>query len=145
MHPAVIHPAGIAGQVGAAGLHHLGIHLHQVDPLHPVVAGQLPHHAAVAGTNDEDVLGLFVHGHWDVDDHFVVDELVPLGEHDVAVQGEHPAELGRLKNINALVIALLGVELPVDPDAVLHIRGVKFRKPKFHGCFSPPLGQNVQA
>ena len=31
--PAVVHAAGVAGQVGAAGLHHLGVHLHQVDAL----------------------------------------------------------------------------------------------------------------
>ena len=60
-----------------------------------------------------------------MDDHLVVDELVPLGQHHIAVQCEHPAKLGRFKNINALVIALLGVELLVHPDAVLHIRGVK--------------------
>ena len=132
VHPAVVHPAGVAGQVGAAGLHHLGVHLHQVDALHPVVAGQLPHHAAVACTDDKDILCLPVHGHGHMDDHLVVDEFVPLGQHHIAVQCEHPAKLGRFKNINALIIALLGVELLVHPDAVLHIGGVKFRKPKLH-------------
>ena len=56
VHPAVIQPAGVAGQVGAAGLHNLRVHLHQVDALDTVVAGQLPHHAAVARADDEDVL-----------------------------------------------------------------------------------------
>ena len=60
-----------------------------------------------------------------MDDHFVVDELVALGQHHVAVQREHPTELRGLKDINALVIALLGVELLIHTDAVLHIRGVK--------------------
>ena len=32
----------------------------------------------------------------------------------VAVQRQHPAKLGRLKNVDALVVALLGVELLVD-------------------------------
>ena len=58
VHPAVVHAAGVAGQIGAAGLHHLRVHLHQVDALDPVVAGQLPHHAAVSGADDQDVLGL---------------------------------------------------------------------------------------
>ena len=132
VHPAVIHTAGVAGQIGAAGFHHLRVHLHQVDALHPVVAGQLPHHAAVTGADDEDVLGLLVHRHGHMDDHLIVDELIALGQHHVAVQREHPAELRGLKDIDALVIALLGVELFVHPDAVFHIRGVKFRKPKFH-------------
>ena len=135
VHPAVIHPAGIAGQVGAARLHHLRVHLHKVDPLHPVVAGQLPHHAAVARADDEDILRLFVDGHRHMDDHLVVDELVPLGQHHIAVQRQHPAELRRLKDVDALVVALLGVELFAHPDAVFHVRGVKFRKPKFHGSF----------
>ncbi len=130
--PAVVHPAGVAGQIGAAGLHDLGVHLHEVDALDPVVAGQLPHHAAVACTDDEDVFCLLVDGHGDMDDHLVVDELVPLGEHHVAVQRQNPAKLRRLKNVDALIVALLGVELLVHPDAVLDVRGVKFRKPKLH-------------
>ena len=125
MHPAVVHAAGIAGQVGAAGFHHLRVHLHKVDALHTVVAGQLPHHAAVSGADDQNILGFLVHRHGHMDDHFVVDELVALGQHHVAVQREHPAELRGLKDINALIIALLGVELLVHTNAVLHIRGVK--------------------
>ena len=125
MHPAVIHTAGIAGQIGAASLHHLRVHLHKVDALHTVVAGQLPHHAAVSGADDQNILSLLMHRHGHMDDHFIVDELVALGQHHVAVQREHPAELRGLKDINALIIALLGVELLVYTNAVLHIRGVK--------------------
>ena len=132
VHPAVIHAAGIAGQVGTAGFHHLRVHLHKVDALHPVVAGQLPHHAAVTGTDDKDVFCLLVHRHGHMHDHLVIDEFVALGQHHIAVQCEHPAKLRRFKNIDALVIALLGVELFVHPDAVLHVRGVKLGKPKFH-------------
>ena len=132
VHPAVIHAAGVAGQEGAAGFHHLRVHLHKVDALHPVVAGQLPHHAAVSGTDDQDVLGLLVDGHGHMHDHLVVDELVALGQHHVAVQGQHPAELRGLKDVDALIVALLGVELSAHPDAVLHVRGVKLGKPKFH-------------
>ena len=79
VHPAVVHPAGVAGQIGAAGLHHLGVHLHQVDALHPVVAGQLPHHAPVSGTDDQDILGLLVDRHGHMHDHLVIDEFVALG------------------------------------------------------------------
>ena len=142
MHPAVVHAAGVAGQVGAAGLHHLGVHLHQVDALHPVVAGQLPHHAPVSGTDDQDVLGLLVHGHGHMHDHLVVDELVALGQHHVAVQGQHPAKLRGFKDVDALIVALLGVELSAHPDAVLHVRGVKLGKPEFH--IRSSLCQNVQ-
>ena len=77
-------------------------------------------------------------------DHLVVDELVALGQHDVTVQRQHAAKLRRLKNIDALKIALLGVKLAVDPDAVLYIGGVKFRKPHFH-CKTSLSGQHVQA
>ena len=140
MHPAVIHAAGVARQISPAGFHHLGVHLHQVDPLHPVVTGQLPHNAAVAGADDQDILGLTVHRHGHMGDHLIVDELVPLGQHHVAVQGQHPAELRRFKDIDALVVALLGIELPVHPDAVLDIRGMKLRKPHFHGGYLLVVG-----
>ena len=51
MYAAVIHAAGVAGQVGAAGLDDLRVHLHEVDALDPVIAGQLAHNAAIAGTD----------------------------------------------------------------------------------------------
>ena len=87
---------------------------------------------AVTGTDDKDVFCLLVHRHGHMHDHLVIDEFVALGQHHIAVQCEHPAKLRRFKNIDALVIALLGVELFVHPDAVLHVRGVKLGKPKFH-------------
>ena len=65
-------------------------------------------------------------------DHFIVNELIALRQHDIAVQRKHPAKFRRFKNINALVVALFGIELAVDPDAVLYIGGMKFRKPHFH-------------
>ena len=71
-------------------------------------------------------------GHGYVGDHLVVDELVPLGEHHIAVQGEHLAKLRGIVDVDLLVVALLGVEVPVDPQAVLHIGGMKFTKPQFH-------------
>mgnify|MGYP000813648807 FL=1 len=48
MHAAVIHTAGVAGQVGAASFNNLGVHFHQVNALHTVIAGQFPHNAAIA-------------------------------------------------------------------------------------------------
>ena len=144
MYAAVIHAAGVAGQVGAAGLDDLRVHLHKVNAFHAVIAGQLPHNAAVARTDDENILGVFVYRHRHVGDHLVVDELVALGQHDVAVQRQHAAKLRCFKNVDALIVALLGVKLAVDPDAVLDIGGVKLRKPHFH-CKTSLSGQHVQA
>ena len=81
--------------------------------------------AAIARADDQNVLCFPVHSHGHMHDHFIVDELIPLGQHHVAVQREHPAELRSFKDIDALIIALPGVELPVHPDAVFHVRGVK--------------------
>ena len=144
MYAAVIHAAGVAGQVGAAGLDDLRVHLHKVNAFHAVIAGQLPHNAAVARTDDENILGVFVYRHRHVGDHLVVDELVALGQHDVAIQRQHAAKLRCFKNVDALIVALLGVKLAVDPDAVLDIGGVKLRKPHFH-CKTSLSGQHVQA
>ena len=125
MHAAVVHAAGVAGQVGTAGLDDLGVHLDKVDALDAVVARQLAHDAAVARADDQDVLGLAVHRHRHVGDHLVVDELVALGQHDVAVQRQHAAKLRRFKDVDALVLALFAVQLPVYADAVLDVRRVK--------------------
>ena len=118
VYAAVVHAAGVAGQIGTAGFDDLRVHLHKVDALHAVVAGQFPHYTAVACADNKNVLGVFVYRHRHMGNHLVVDELVALGQHDVAV-------------------ALLGVKLAVDPDAVLDIRGVKFRKPHFHTANLP--------
>ncbi len=80
VHPAVVHAAGVAGQVGAAGLTTWG----STPPgrcAPPGRSGSAPAHAAVSGTDDQDILGLLVHGHGHMHDHLVVDELVALGQH----------------------------------------------------------------
>ena len=132
MDPPVVHPAGVAGQIGPASLHHKGIHLHQVDMLHPVIPGQLPHHAAVPRADDQDIpdAGVYRHGH--MGHHLIINKFIPLRQHYVTVQSQHPAKLRCLEDVNALVVALLGVQVPVDPDTVLHIRGMKFAEPHFH-------------
>ncbi len=132
MNPPVVHPAGVAGQVCPAGLYHKGIHLHQVDVLHPVIPGQLPHHAAVPCADDQDVPDAGMHRHRHMGHHFIVNKFIPLRQHHIAVQRQHPAEFRRFKDVDALVVALLGIQVPVDPDAVLHIWGMKFAEPHFH-------------
>ena len=107
MYTAVVHAAGVARQVGAAGLDDLRVHLDEVDALYAVVASQFAYDAAVARADDENVLCIAVHGHRHMGDHFVVDKLVALREHDIAVQRQHAAELRRFKNIDALIGALL--------------------------------------
>ena len=107
MYAAVVHAAGVAGQIGTAGFDDLRVHLYKVDALHAVVAGQFPHYTAVACTDNKNVLGVFVYRHRHMGNHLVVDELVALGQHDVAVQRQYAAKLRCLKNVDALVVALL--------------------------------------
>ena len=126
MHATIVHTAGIARKICTAGLDDLRVHLDEVDALDAVIAGELPHDAAVTGTDDEDVLRVPVDGHRYMGDHLIVDELVTLGQHDVAVEGQHTAELRCFEDVDALVVALLRVELTVHTDAVLHIRCMKF-------------------
>ena len=125
MHATIVHTAGIARKIGTAGFDHLRVHLDEVDALDAVITGELPYDAAVTGTDHEDVLRVPVNGHRDVGDHLIVDELVTLGQHDVAVEGQHATELRCFEDVDALVVALLRVELTVHTDAVLHIRCMK--------------------
>ena len=138
MHPPVIHPAGIPRQIVPAGFHHHRVHFHQVDLLHPVVPGQFPDHAAVPGADHQDVLDALVDGHRYMGHHFVVDELIPFCQHHVPVQGQDPPEFRRFENIDPLEVALLGKQMTVHPEAVFHIRGMKFTEPHFHWLY-PPL------
>ena len=44
--------APFAGQVGAASFNNLGVHFHQVNALHTVIAGQFLYDTAVPRTDD---------------------------------------------------------------------------------------------
>ena len=136
MYAPVVQLAGVLGQKGAADLDDLRVHLDEIDLLHALVARQFAHHATVSRADDENVAHAGVHGHGDVRDHLVVDELVALRQHDVAVQREHPAEFRRLKDIDLLIAAALRIQMPVHADAVLDVRRMKFAEPQFHG--DPP-------
>ena len=127
VHPGVIQAAGVLRQIAPAGLHHLLVHLHQVDGPDALVPGQLLHHAAVPRTDDQHVLHMGVDGHRHVGDHLVIDELVPLSEHHIAVQGQDLAELWGVVDVDLLVLAPVGVEVPVHPHAVLHVGGYEIR------------------
>ena len=132
MDTAVIEAAGIARQIIAAGLDNGRIHFYQINRPHPVVARQFPHDAAISGADDQYVLALLMDRHGHMGNHFVINELIPFGEHDVAIEGQDTAKFRCFKNIDALIFALPGIQMAVDPDAVFDIRRVKFTKPKLH-------------
>ena len=109
MHAAVIHAAGIAGQIGTAGFHHLRVHLHQVNAAHTVVARQLAHNAAVARADNQNIFNALMHRHRHMGNHLIVNKFVPFSQHHAAVKGQHAPKLRRFKNVYALVIALFGI------------------------------------
>ncbi len=63
------------------------------------------HHAAVPRTDDQHILHMGVDRHRHMRDHLVIDELIPLSEHHIAVQGQDLAELRGIVNIDLLVLA----------------------------------------
>ena len=139
VHAAVIQLAGILRQPGPAGFYHLSVHFHQVNALHRIIAGQFLHHPAVPGADHQDVLHVLVNGHGDMGDHLVVNEFIPFRQHHVSVQGQHPAEFRGDEDVDLLVLAFPGVQVPVYPQAVLNIRGMAFTEPEFHETFSSSL------
>ena len=64
--------------------------------------------------------------------HLVVDEFVLFGEHEIAVQHQHPPEGGGVEHVDALIVALSAVDLSVDADAQLYVFCVFFGKPEIH-------------
>ena len=130
MHTRVVQPGACGlGQVSAADLDNVRVDLDHVDVLNVFVAGQLADDTAVTGTDDQHFFDVRMHGHGHMHDHFVIDEFVLFGQHHIAVQRQETAEFGRLKDINALKLALTGVELAVNADGQLDIGCVMFGKP----------------
>ena len=98
-----------------------------------LVAAQLADTAAVTAADDKHLFNpLAEHGKRHVHHHFVVDELVPLGQHHVAVEREKPTELLAFKHVDALKVALFGVKLTVYLYLQPNRRRVHFSKGKLH-------------
>ena len=69
-------------------------------------------------------------------DHLMVDELVLLRQHHVAVDCQKAPKLRRFEDIDALKVAPARVNLPIDLDGKARILRVLLRKPKIHASVS---------
>ena len=98
-----------------------------------LIAAQLADTAAVTAADDEHLFNLLTeHGQRHMHHHFMIDELVPLGQHHIAVKREKPTELLAFKHVDALKIALFGVKLTVYLYLQPNRRRVHFSKGKLH-------------
>ena len=122
MHARVVEAAGRLRQILAADLDDQLVDLDEVDALRRLIARQLAHDAAVTRADDEDILGIRVDGHGDVRDHLMIDELVLLRQHHIAVKRQEAAEFPRLEHVDPLKFALRRIELALDLDGKIHIR-----------------------
>ena len=114
------------------------IDLDEVDVAHCRVAQELAHRATVAAADDEDVVRIRIDAHRHVRDHLVVDELIHLRQHHVAVERQEAAELLRVEDVDALEFAAARVELAVHLDGEADVWRVVFGKPEFHRIKIPP-------
>ena len=129
----IVERARHAGQILLADRDDALVDLHEVDVLDVLVAAQLADTAAVAAADDEHLFDLLAeHGHRHMHHHFMVDELVALGQHHVAVEREKAAELLAFKYVDALKVALFGVKLAVHLNLQADRRRVHFGKGKLH-------------
>ena len=134
----VVERAGDTRQVLPAHRDNALVDLHEVDVLDVLVAAQLAHAAAVAAADNEHLFDFFAqNGKRYVHHHFVIDELVPLGEHHIAVQRQKAAELLAFKYVDALKVALFGMQLTVHLNLKSDRRRVHFGKSKLHGENAP--------
>ena len=133
MHARVVERTCHTGQVLPADRDNALVDLHKVDMLDVLIAAQLADAAAVTAADDEHFFDLLAeHGHRHMHHHFMIDELVPLGQHHVAVKREKPTELLAFKHVDALKIALFGVKLTVYLYLQPNRRRVHFSKGKLH-------------
>ena len=138
VHARVVQRAGDRGQVFAADRDHALVDLDQIDVLDAGIAAQLAHAAAVAPADDEHLFHpVAQHGEGDVHHHLMVDEFIALGQHHIAVERQEAAEFLALEHVDALEIALLGIQLAVDLNGQADGRRVHFGKCQSHGLMTP--------
>ena len=118
--PLVCQAVGDLRDIFPAYLHEQRIRLHHVDLLDIVILDQLPDDASVAPAHDKHFLYIRVHCHRHVGDHLVVDELIPLCQHQIPVHHKDLPEIFRLQHINPLHLALGAEKLLFDAYGQLH-------------------------
>ena len=129
----IVERARHAGQILLADRDDALVDLHEVDVLDVLVAAQLAHAAAVAAADDEHLFDFFAqNGERYVHHHLMVDELVALGQHHVAVERQKAAEFLAFKDVDALKVALFGMQLTVHLNLKSDRRRVHFGKSKLH-------------
>ena len=143
VYPWIIEAAGSLWEIFFAYLNDQLVDLNQVDLFNFLVAGQFSDNAAVSGADDQHLFDIGMNCHWNVGNHFVIDKLILLGQHHVAVEGEESSKFRRFKDIDALKLTFSAVKLTVHTNGEFYIRCLQFRKPKFHLVLNS--FQNIQA
>ena len=82
----VVESAGGFRKVFFAGFYYALVDFHDVDFIYTVVFAKLARDSPVAGAYNKNAFGVRIHRHGDVRYHLVVDKLVLLGQHHVAVE-----------------------------------------------------------
>ncbi len=91
-------------------LYHVAVDLYEVDPFQTSILHKLSHRAAVPSSDDQCLFRFFKDGHRDMDHHLVIDELVLLGQHYVAVYEEYFSERLRIEDLYILKFASATVQ-----------------------------------
>ena len=112
VHPLVAERRGAEREVRHGESDEVLVRLDDVYAIDRLVLDELAHGSAVARADDKHVPDVRMDGHRHVCKHLVVDELVLLSEEQLAVQDEDSPVFDRVQNVDALVFALLGRDLP---------------------------------
>ena len=84
-HARIVKTFCVIGKIFAADLDEHLIRLDHVDRFDLVIIRKLTRDTAVAAADDQHMLDIRMHCHRDMHDHFIIDELVLLGEDHAAV------------------------------------------------------------
>ena len=129
---AVRQAVGDLRDIFSAHLHQKRVRLHHIDLFDRIILDQLTDHASVSAAHDKDLLHIRVHRHRHMSDHLVIDELIPLSEHQISVHDQDLAEISGLQHIDTLDFALRAEQLLFNTDGQLHTVRMDIRKPHFH-------------
>ena len=129
MNPLIVKGTGCFWKILLADLNYLLVNFHHINVFNSAVSGQLTDYSPVTRTDNKHVFYMGIYRHGNMNNHFVINELVLFRKHHIAVKSEKSAEFLRLKNVNALKIAFAAVKLFVHLNGQLYVFCMKFTEP----------------
>ena len=134
---------GVPAQMFPAKIHELAVDVHPIYPERRPLQ-HLPHRGALAAPDNQNTRCCFGHGHYGMDQRFVVDVFVRRRRLELPVQKKHPTIDRRIRDNHRVAEFCVTVyEDACDGITRARIRFRYFLDPFEFGCFSHSAANTV--